>query len=234
MNTLFIGIVAILAVVTAAMAGTPVSTFFQWHSTILVLGGTVAIFFLSTPARVIHSVRDGFARFFKREARLGEYSSELQQLARDRASGADSKHPLIQYASELWSQGVDSELVVALLSQRRQELEAQRVDAAQSLKNLSKYPPALGMTGTVMGMVSLFSVLDTAKGNIGIHLSTAMTATFLGLALANGVVSPLADRLQVVQMADVKVLDSVYEVLLLINRGEAAILINQELASRAA
>jgi chemotaxis protein MotA len=64
---------------------------------------------------------------------------------------------------------------------------------------LGKYPPALGMVGTVMGMIQLFSGLGANSGQnqIGLQLALAMTATFYGLLLSNFLLLPFADRLEV-------------------------------------
>ncbi|MBC7662110.1 MAG: MotA/TolQ/ExbB proton channel family protein [Chitinophagaceae bacterium] len=102
-------------------------------------------------------------------------------------------------------------------------------------RNLAKYPPALGMTGTVMGLVSLFSILgDNNKTALGPALALAITATFFGLILSNCFVTPLADHLHIKHMQDEKVYTGVYQILILINRNEPARLISDEVKGREA
>src|SRR5690606_26967501 len=135
---------------------------------------------------------------FRKSQRIDEFRSEFQALMKDRALRQPSVNPLINYAAELWGQGIDPELFIVLISQRRDELERGHAGAVQALRNLAKYPPALGMTGTVMGLVSLFSVLGIDdKAALGPSLALAMTATFFGLVTANCLVTPLADHLHV-------------------------------------
>jgi len=83
-------------------------------------------------------------------------------------------------------------------------------------------------------MIGLFSVLDSSKDNIGTSLSAAMTATFLGLFLSNFLLSPLADRLHIKQIQQNRLYENVYEVLLLINRDEPSVLIQEEINDRSA
>jgi chemotaxis protein MotA len=144
-----------------------------------------------------------------------------------------SNHHFISYAQELWNQGIDPELFIVLMSQKKAELESHTFDSVHALKNLAKYPPTLGMTGTVMGMISLFSSLDDNKNSVGTALSVAMTATFMGLILANILISPLADRLHVRHVNQQRMLENMYELLLLINQGEPSALIREELNERA-
>jgi chemotaxis protein MotA len=141
----------------------------------------------------------------------------------------------LNYAVELWEKGTSAEMFQVLISQKKEKLENQTLDAVQAIRNLAKYPPALGMTGTVMGLVSLFANLNAEnKAQLGPALGLAMTATFFGLIMANALLMPLADRLQVVHLRRKEYYTSLYQVLLLINRREANILIMSEVQDRAA
>jgi len=206
----------------------------NWHSLILVGGGTVTILFFSTPMSVLKSLKAQMQSMMQKNPHLQLVKPDLMQLAKNRNASIESKDELITYAQDLWSQGVTHELFIVLLSQKRKELEQRSVDCIQSLKNLAKYPPALGMAGTVMGIVTLFQSLDGGKGKIGPALAMAMTATFFGLAIANGIVMPLSDRLQIRHIAHTAYLNNVYQVLLLINQDEAENLITDEVNLRAA
>jgi flagellar motor component MotA len=154
-----------------------------------------SLVWVASPA-VLKSLWISLKHLFAREERLLSYQTVFESLSKDKNRGVSGgAHPLIAYASDLWSQGIEPDLFIVLLSQKRNEILSRGLDAIQALKNLSKYPPALGMTGTVMGIVNVFYALDQNKDSIGLNLSMAMTATFLGLILANVLISPLADRL---------------------------------------
>ncbi|MGZ3805205.1 MAG: MotA/TolQ/ExbB proton channel family protein [Pseudobdellovibrionaceae bacterium] len=233
MNNLFFGFFAIFAILILSLQG-KIQNYIQWHSFIIVLGGTSAILVFSVPGPVLKSLWRNLVNLTRTDETVELYRNDILKLCQSREERLRSTHRLIGYAQDLWRQGVDPDLFIVLLSQKRRELEAKTSDAVQALKNLAKYPPTLGMTGTVMGMISLFSTLDSDKSNIGQALSTAMTATFLGLILANLLISPLADRLHVKQVNQQRMLENMYELLLLINQGEPAALIKEELNERAA
>lgn len=233
MISLFIGILGIFTVMWASLQGDS-TQYFQMHSVVMVLGGTVAILFFSTPMPVLKSLWKSLLAMASKEQEFTDMLSDLQHLSKNKNAPLDASHPLTQYAVTLWSQGTPPELFIPLLSQKRRELESRQMDATFALKNLTKYPPTLGMAGTVTGMIALFANLDTNKDKIGSSLSIAMTATFFGLILANMVISPLADRLQVRRVNNQRLLDHIYEILLLINRDEPAALINGEMKDRVA
>lgn len=209
-------------------------TYLQWHSIILVICGTAALFFVTTPQSILKELVRALVALLKPDGQFSTVSVELQELMKTRSLSKASGNELIQYASDLWTKGVEPDLFIVLLSERKVQQDAKMAGVTQAFKNLAKYPPALGMCGTVMGMISLFSALDSKKDNIGISLSVAMTATFLGLFLSNFFLSPLADRLHIKQMQQARLYENIYEVLLLINRDEPAVLIQEEINDRAA
>ena len=234
MSTMILGFLLIIGILVAAFEGNA-STYLQVRSVSIVIGGTFAILLFANPLSVLKSLGLCLKMLLKREDHLSHHQDTLNALIRDRSARVpEDAHPLIAYASNLWQQGIDPDLFVVLLSQKRSDLTSRGVDAVQSLKSLAKYPPALGMTGTVMGIVSVFYSLDQNKDKIGVNLSVAMTATFFGLILSNMVISPLADRLFVRQVRLERICENMYEVILLINRQEPATLIQGEMNDRVA
>jgi chemotaxis protein MotA len=231
-NNLVVGIIAAFGVIFLSLEG-DLKAYFQMHSIIIVVGGTAAILIFSTPGPVLKSLWHSILDLFKKDETLTQFKDEILKLNEDRTKKVTALHPLTDYAQELWQQGVDSDLFVVLVSQKKKEIASKKSDAVQSIKNLAKYPPTLGMMGTVMGMIDLFGSLDSNKGNVGQSLSIAMTATFFGLILANILIAPLADRLHVKQVHQHRTLDSIYELLLLINQGEPSSLIKEEVHERA-
>lgn len=199
------------------------------HSILMVIGGTASILLFATPVRVLASLAKAMRELGSASKDVNAHWNEMKSLAETRALGQRSSNALINHAVGLWEAGVSSELFIVMLSQKRSELENAGADAVQAMRNLAKYPPALGMTGTVVGLVSLFSQLSGDNRNaLGPALALAMTATFFGLVLANGIITPLADRLHVQHMWKKRMYTDVYQMLLLINRGESLDLVKNE------
>jgi len=231
MRTLIAGFLLTCAVVVYAMEG-QFDLYFQPHSLILVCGGTMTILLFMTPMNILRNLWEALRGLFTAEESIETVKNELAALSRSKTNPSSLKNPLIKYASDLWVQGIDPDLFVVMLSQKKNELIEDRLDAIQTLKNFAKYPPALGMTGTVMGMVSLFSQLDTKQGSIGASLAMAMTATFYGLILTNALLSPLADRMHVKNIHYQRFCTNLYEILLLINQNEPESFIEDEVSQR--
>lgn len=211
------------------------SMYLNKHAVLIVIGGTFALLAFTTPISCLKSLFKSLAELFQKERRIDEYMAEFKALSSTKRLAGKSKNALINHAADLWEQGISADLFVVLISQKRSELEERYLDAVQSLRNLAKYPPALGMTGTVIGMVALFQNLgsDTQSG-IGPALALAMTATFFGLIMANGIVQPLADRLHVKYLQNKRLYKNIYQILILINHGEAESIVSDEVTDRAA
>lgn len=232
--TLLLGFALTAAVFISAMGLENTHLYFNLHSLILVAGGTATIFLFSNPWITIKHLYKSFHQFWSPDESYDQLKNKLISLAKNKNTQIQTKNELANYAQDLWLQGVSQDLFVVLLSQRRKEIEQRSVDAIQSLKNLAKYPPALGMAGTVIGMVSLFSSLDGNKQNIGPSLALAMTATFLGLTLANALIMPIADHLQVKHIREKNDLINLYQIILLINQNESSQLVEDEVVLRGA
>lgn len=234
MMSLPIGAILTFLVFAISMGIENLSLYFNWHSLLLVAGGTLTIFAFSTPTQVLSGLNSEFLALFKKALSFQEIKPDLIQLSKNKFQSFESRDELVRYAQDLWTQGTSQDLFIVLLSQKRKEIEQRSVDAIQSLKNLAKYPPALGMAGTVMGIVTLFQNLEANKSAIGPALAMALTATFFGLTIANAFVMPVSDRLQVRHLARSRYFEQVYQVLLLINQEEAAALIEDEVQLRGA
>lgn len=233
MKSLIFGFLFALSVVVLSIES-GFSTFLQPHSIVIVFLGTMAIFISSTPFSLIRELFRNIKLMVTQESTFTDFSEDLVMISKNKQYQSRSENELILYAQKLWRQGVDLHLVNALILQKLREIENKTAYSTQILKNLVKYPPALGMTGTVIGMVALFVNLDSNKSQIGENLALAMTATFFGLILSNFIISPLADRMQIFQTNRSILHDRIAQVLLLINNDETPAIIEGKLEDHVA
>ena len=234
MFTLPIGFIGVLLAIILSTDSSKWGLYLNAHAITIVVGGTIGILFYLAPASVLKELVHGFKRMVSPEEKFSDLEKEFRALARKEVPSEKSRNQLISYARDMWDPGIDPDLFIVLVSQKRNELENLGIEAVQTLRNLAKYPPALGMVGTVMGLVQLFSALGSDTSSIGAALALAMTATFFGLFVANVLVNPLADRLHVTFMRRKALLTSIYEVLILINHGEDASIVEDEVKLRGA
>ena len=202
MQTLVIG--AILSVVilmtTFFHSKATLSTFLNPEGLIIVVGGTVAILLMTSKKEELV----GFLRLMKklifRKARARRTKEILLDCTKDIEKGkipTETGHVFLDKSLGWLAAGLrGAELDKLLVDGAKLEVE-RTYSSAQVLSNIAKYPPALGMVGTVFGIIAIFNGLGSVEGqiNIGVNLAFAMTATLYGLIVANFVVSPLSELL---------------------------------------
>lgn len=224
MTTLPIGSAAMMMIVIFLMAGAKASVFINSHSFAIVVLGTVAVLFMSTPTAELKALYRALLFLLKKPSTDEAVLSDLHNLSKNKsfALNATISHPLVTYAQDLWvNYAVEKPLFVSLMKKKMDEENRVLETGVAALRNLAKYPPALGMTGTVVGLVTVFASLAEAdRGNIGPALAVALTATFYGLLLANALIMPVADRLQVAYLNEARRNDLILKSLLMINNDD--------------
>jgi chemotaxis protein MotA len=71
------------------------------------------------------------------------------------------------------------------------------MEDANKIKNIGKFPPAMGMMGTTIGMIVLLSNLGGADAMkmMGPAMSVCLITTLYGTVMANFLILPVADNL---------------------------------------
>lgn len=221
MITLPTGLVILGTILYLALGRASDTNLFNPEAILLVGFGCLGVLILSAPLSQLIGLFRALVAALKPEPTNNRIDETLLSLAKNKLGESKGVHPLISYAQELWHTGIDAELFPILLAHRLEEIKRSNEGPVVTLRNLSKFPPAMGMTGTVIGLVSLFSHLTADnKGNLGPSLGLAMTATLYGLVVANMVLLPMADRLSVMHLRTCEMADRIYGVLLLIHGGE--------------
>jgi len=195
--TWIIGLVAAVLIILRSTHDS--NLFLNAHSLEIVLGGAIVVLFMMTPSSTLKQLLRVLIRASQDEP---EYTAEeIREYLKNPRIPLKDTYGLISLARDLTELGCEhAELRQALIDRADNLLEKDQ-GAVGVLRNLGKYPPALGMLGTVIGMIHLFSGLGSSGGQseIGSQLAVAMTATLYGLILSNLVLVPLADRLATIE-----------------------------------
>ena len=92
--------------------------------------------------------------------------------------------------------GNDANYIRATL-ERDTLITSQRHEAARGiLQSWGDTAPAMGMIGTLIGLVLLLKNLEEDPGGIGPAMSLALLTTLYGAILANGALIPMAQKLE--------------------------------------
>jgi chemotaxis protein MotA len=83
-----------------------------------------------------------------------------------------------------------------------------------ALSNLADALPALGIVAAVLGVVKTMGSIDKPPSILGAMIGSALVGTFMGVLLAYGIVSPMANRLKQVIEQDEMIFHAVKQVVI--------------------
>ncbi len=103
--------------------------------------------------------------------------------------------PFLLYAMGLVTDGYNHDDVKRILEQDIEAEEERMKRAASLLKRASEVAPAMGLIGTLVGLVQMLAELENPEA-IGPAMALALLTTFYGAILGTIVMSPLAAKIE--------------------------------------
>lgn len=168
----------------------------------IVLGGTVVAVVLRTPlgdlGRGLAALRTLGRRRFDVEpllaqiAALGRIARRHGVIALDRSVIAD---PDTAAAVAAIVDGIPPDQVTVLLEQRRLARSERHRAAAEMWSGAADIAPAMGMIGTLIGLVQMFTAMRDPAA-IGAAMAVALLTTLYGAIIACLIATPVASRLK--------------------------------------
>ncbi len=223
-----IGILGALAliVVTMLMSG-ELSMFINIPSVVIVFGGT----FCAVMAKYGMGQYLSFAKmagkgFKGGDINISDLIDEIVGLADEARKGGllslegkEVSSDFLQKGIQLLVDGHDPDVVKGLLSKEKTEAEKRHATGASIFTNMASMAPAMGMIGTLVGLVAMLANMSDPKA-IGPAMAVALLTTLYGAILANGFCEPMADKLTLKAQNDAMVKNLVIDALLAIQNGQ--------------
>ena len=189
-----VGLVAgVLIVILAMLANASLLTFLNLPGLAIVLGGTFAVTLIKfRMASVVSAFRLAMsAAFTDRMARPVVVRKEGILGLENHQTGNE----FLQKAINLCVDGHSPELVEEALAQETQQTADRYEVAERVFRGIGESAPAIGMLGTLVGLVQMLNTLDDPS-SIGPAMAIALLTTLYGAFIAQLIALPLADKLQ--------------------------------------
>ncbi len=123
---------------------------------------------------------------------------ELADMARKSGllalEGAEISDPFMKKGISLLVDGHDGDVVRSILEKDMRMASTRHKQSAGIFKSMADIAPAMGMIGTLVGLVAMLSNMDDPK-SIGPAMAVALLTTLYGAIMANMVGIPIADKL---------------------------------------
>ena len=220
-----IGAFALIAV-TMILSG-DILMFVNIPSFVIVFGGT----FCAVMAKYGLSQYLGFTKmmgksFKNSDINLGDLIDEIVALADEARKGGllalegkEVSSDFLDKGIQLLVDGHEPDVVKAILSKEKTEAEKRHALGASIFTNMATVAPAMGMIGTLIGLVAMLANMSDPK-SIGPAMAVALLTTLYGAVLANAFCEPIADKLKLKSKNDVQVKNLVIDALLAIQNGQ--------------
>src|SRR5262249_20312368 len=124
--------------------------------------------------------------------------------------------------------GADPELVKDVLESDVEAMGARHARGAALFATAGGFAPTLGIIGTVMGLVHVLGNLND-PASLGPAISTAFIATFYGVASANLVYLPIANKLREISHHELTTRAMIIEGIISIQAGDNPRIVQEKL-----
>ncbi len=199
-----IGIVGAFAIVILAMVfGGGVMVFINVPSLLVVFGGTMFVvlskfglgqFFksLGTAVKAFFFTKYNHVEFIEEAASIADAARKGGLLSLE---GIEIKNDFMKKGIQLLIDGHEPDVVRTMMI-KDMTLALDRHNTAQKVfRAMADVAPAMGMIGTLVGLVLMLSAMDDPK-TIGPSMAVALLTTLYGAMIANMIAMPIADKLE--------------------------------------
>jgi chemotaxis protein MotA len=204
--TILAMIFSILLVVVGISMGNQNANFLDVPSILIVILGTIAVTCISYTGRELRLalpiIRSSIVRMVYAPARLASDLIDLAVITRRRGllilnmhTDQLERNPFLNDVMQMVTDGMTAPEIDRLVHQDIDMMLEGYKKAAGMLRRASEIAPAMGLIGTLIGLVQMLVALDDPS-SIGPAMALALLTTFYGAIMGTMVLAPLAAKLE--------------------------------------
>jgi len=194
---------AFIVVLLAMMLGGGVLMFINVPSILIVLGGTTLIVMSKWSfEKFLGAIKIFVVACKDRNQSIEEILENCNAMAVAARKGGvlsleDFKveNSVLKDGVQLLLDGHDAEVVRTMMSKDMNQMLERHMEGQQIFRGTAETAPAMGMIGTLVGLVQMLSAMDDPS-NIGPAMAVALLTTLYGALIANVMFTPMADKLE--------------------------------------
>jgi len=192
----------IVAILAAILMGGPMDIFINGPGLMIVCAGTLTVVLMKYPLSVAaHAMKAAAKAFLHKMQSPTELIVKCIELANIARKEGVLGLEQVEIENEFLKRGVqhvvdgnDAEFVRKMMSTDI-NLTIERHEEGQSIfKAIGSVAPAMGMIGTLIGLVQMMANMDDPKA-LGPAMAVALLTTLYGAVIANVFALPIADKL---------------------------------------
>ncbi|MGB0781705.1 MAG: flagellar motor protein PomA [Marinomonas sp.] len=191
-----------IVIISAIFVGGSAGMFIDTASTLIVLVGSLLVLLMTYPlSQFLGAVKVAAKAFMFKSIPLDTLIDEIYGLADEARKGGllslegkEVSHPFLSKGIQMLVDGHDGTVVRNLLSKDMNQSYYRHSSGAKVFKTLGDIGPAMGMIGTLVGLVQMLANMSDPKA-IGPAMAVALLTTLYGAMLANMVCLPISAKL---------------------------------------
>ncbi|NQZ54359.1 MAG: flagellar motor protein PomA [Piscirickettsiaceae bacterium] len=196
-------VIAWLLIIGTIATGSGALVFINIPSLVIVLGGTIAVVMMRfSLSQTIGSFKMALKAFMHKAETAEELIAsvvDLAGIARKEGllalEGQEINNPVLETGIRMLVDGHEPAIVKKALSTEMNETVARHKIGQDLFKQMGDAGPAMGMIGTLIGLVQMLSNMSDPK-SIGPAMAVALLTTLYGAMLANMFALPISDKLK--------------------------------------
>lgn len=187
------------------LEGGTLASLFNLPAALIVVGGTLAATILQTSGGLLKRAFNQarwvfFPPFIDLDEGIGKImdwsvKARKQGLLGLEAIAEKEPEPFARKGLQLLVDGAEPETIRGVLEVDLDSREQRDQEAAQVFEAMGGYSPTIGIIGAVMGLIQVMTNL-TDPSTLGHGIATAFVATIYGVALANLLFFPVANKMR--------------------------------------
>ena len=189
----------------AILQGGPLTMFINVPSIMIVFGGTIGVAFVHYPfGDLFDAVNVAKKTILHKESSINDMIIQLMEFAnKARKEGILALQGAMEQvddeflikAMQMAVDGQEPDTLRSMLNTEIEYIEQRHDKGANIFLAIGAYSPAMGMVGTLIGLVQMLQTMDD-PAKIGPAMAVALLTTFYGAVIANVVCIPMAGKLK--------------------------------------
>lgn len=223
-----IGVLGAFGIIIAAMVMSGgVMTFVDVPSVLIVIVGSIFVVMMKfSLGQFLSAVKVAAKAFMFKLVEPSALIDEVVSLADEARKsgllaleGKEVSNDFLQSGIQLLVDGHDPEVVRSLLNKDMSQALERHDSGSKIWKQLGDVAPAMGMVGTLIGLVAMLSNMSDPK-SIGPAMAVALLTTLYGAMVANMVALPISDKLSLRKNEEARIKKMVIDALMGIQSGQ--------------
>ena len=224
--------------IMAILQGGPLIIFINVPSIMIVFGGTMGNTLVHYPFNdVVGAINVAKKTVLHKETSINELIIQLMEFAnKARKEGILALQgametvddDFLQKAMQMAVDGQEPETLRSMLNTEIEYIQQRHEKGADIFTSIAAYAPAMGMVGTLIGLVQMLQTMDDPS-TIGPAMAVALLTTFYGAVIANVLCSPMAGKLRNRSASEVLIKTLIIEGMQSILSGENPRIMEQKL-----